>query len=1251
MLLQLLQQGLALATEGLKHVSTWSAHIQELHSWKLSNHQPQPLRRVNVKQVIESPRDHSLRQQYSPQSSPARAPAQEDELNATPQRQQQTLLAQPSSKSPTNVALDLVLEQQGADTHLASQTQLDQNAGSPSRSVADQQAATYSAEQITTHLQQLSPSQRLAQSSALKAALAAAAASSPVPASHTLTISGADPALRDDSHVATADLFASPAAQAARAYASPEPSPTYASQLNVVESASSPAATLTVEAAASPVSPQSVKHTQTVGAQPVFALPAARAAPIVPAQIQQSPPVPIVSRDVGIVSVSQGIVGPTLVPAPANIMLQQTAVQPPPTVEAVNVDRSLKPPLGTQPVPAAPVPRPAGAFSYTAPLVVPSTAPASADRYIPAVGYSPSRARVARDPPADAAMGHVRKQSFAANALDRWPAVPAVPALQRQEVPSNSNTAAAPLPTASTSTDESAHTQVSGEITAASNGAVYGPGVTSRPLTGPASAAPDQIVATASPQPAAAPQAVQFQAPADIPSSAVEQAIIVEPVGVPAAPPMTSPPKSNSNKLRNATGVCDIVPAISVAVAQVPGPGGSTPERAELELGTDGTVLKDGAFANGAPTMTPVGEGSISEALLEGPDEGHLADPEAERLHSSAALDSDSDAWTDADSDDSPTGHEAGPVCEGVETNSDAWSESVASEPDSPVANSHAATTGPQSTKRSRFGKLLSRAKGPGAASASEQPQQPLVAESAAHSIAPADAEMTSSATAAAPAHRSMRSRLFGRTKQQDPSAGLPVMQNDDLGTLQEESDEGFSNAAADFGEHAQNSIPMPDAVVHDSSLGIYDNASQDSVPAALALPSSALLSGALSATSTLGQAKPAEEAEVDPLSSLFEDRVWSPRLQPPSVMTPATAEADTASHPQQHLQPMTPMYGEFDPLTATIEDYHAYHSSQEQQAAPPLGFQDAEQPQRALVADAAAPPRKTRSMPRLFKLRKSAKPGGSPTAGVASDTELTEDTAIGEDAVQLTPEEPRPSTVDSNANQTAAVSKPRSKKPFSLLRKHSKGNAHAAEMTQQQQQLAAETVGNPNAALPALAGGIDDPTGQQSTVETVSLTDRDPEQVHHANTQLGLSAGLPSTFGSFMAAAPRAPAEAVSDSPHKLTSPSPDLVEARSYQVRLRLSLHWSLSVWSAVLLPMHAAQTAAGLEVHDHCLASLASLRLTKSADLLVVCNRTTRSRKLLLGSRHLFGHRLKLTRRSVIIFPSLVCNDESNQMQHRH
>jgi len=1180
-LLQLLQQGLVLATEGLKHVSTWSAHIQELHSWKLSNHQPQPLRRVNVKQVMESPRDHSLRQQYSPQSSPARASTQQDELLATPQRQQQMLLTQQSFQTPINVASDL--EQQAADTHLAAQTQLDQTAESPSRSVADQQAAAYSAEQITTHLQQLSPSQRLAQSSALKAALAAAAASSPAPSSHTLTISGADPALREASHVTTAELFASPVAQAARVYVSPEPSPTHAAQLNVVESASSPAATLTVEAAASPVSPQTVTQTQTVGLQPVFALPAARAAPMVPAQMQQSIPVPILSRDVGIVSVSQGIPGPMLMPAPVSMMLQQTAVQPPPTVVSVSADRSLKPPLGTQPVPAVPVLRPAGAFSYTAPPIVPSTAPASADRYIPAVGFSPSRARVARDPPADAEMGHVRKQSFAAN---QWAAVPAAP---RQEVPSNSSSAAAPLPTASTSTDESAHTQVISVTTAASSGAVYGPGVTSRPLTSSASAAPHLAVTIANPQPATAPQAIQPQAPAGIPSSATEQVIIAESVGVPAAPPVTSPPKRNSDKLRNATGVCDTVPAIPVAVAQVPGPSVSIPERTQQGLITDGPVLKDGAYTVGGQTMTSTGEGSTPEALLEGPDEGNLAGPEAEGLHSSAALDSDSDAWTDADSDDSPTGQAAGPVCEGVETNSDAWSDSIASEPDSPVANSQIATTGPQPAKRSRFGKLLSRAKRPGAASAPEQPQQPLVVESAADSAAPADAQMTSSATAAAPAHRSMRSRLFGRTKQQDASAGLPVVQNDDVGTLQEEPDEGFSSAAADSGEYAQNSIPMPDAVAHDSSLGIHDGESQESMPAAFTFPTSALPSGALSATPILSQPKPAQEAELDPLSSLFEDRVWTSRLQLPSVMTAATAEADTASHQQQHLHAVTPVYGEFDPLTATLDDYHAYQSSQEQQAVPPLGFPDAQQPQEALVADAAAQPRKMRSIPRLFKLRKSAKPGGSPTAGPASDTEPTEATAMGEDAAQLTSEEPGPSAVDSNVTQTAAASRARSKKPFSLLRKHSKGNACAAEMAQQQQHLAAETAGNPNAALPALAGSIDEPTGQQSTVERVPLTAKDPEEVLHVNTQLGLSAGLPSTFGSFMAAAPRAPAEAVSGSPHKLPLPSLDLAQAPPYQVSLKLSFDWSLSVSLAVLLPMHAAQTAAGLNINDQSLASL--------------------------------------------------------------
>ena len=584
----------------------------------------------------------------------------------------------------------------------------------------------------------------------------------------------------------------------------------------------------------------------------------------------------------------------------------------------------------------------------------------------------------------------------------------------------------------------------------------------------------------------------------------------------------------------------------------------------QQELITDGTVLKVGAYTVGDPTLTPVSEGSTPEALLEGPDEGNLADPEAEG-HGSAALDSDSDAWTDADSDDSPAGHEAGPVCEGVETNSDAWSDSIASEPDSPVANSQAATTGPQPAKRSRFGKLLSRAKGPGAASAPAQPQQPLVTESAADSAAPADAQMTSSATAAAPAHRSMRSRLFGRAKQQDSSAGLPVVQSDDMGTLEEESDEGFSSAAADSGEYAQNSIPMPDPVAHDSSSGVYGDAPQESMPAAFAFPSSVLPSGALSATPILSQTKPAEEAELDPLSSLFEDRVWSPRLQSPSVMTAATAEADTASHQQQHLHPVTPVYGEFDPLTATLDDYHAYQSSKEQQAAPPLGFQGAQQPQEALVADAAAQPRKTRSMPRLFKLRKSAKPSGSPTAGPASDAELTEAPAMGEDAAQLTPEEPAPSVVDSNVTQTAAASRARSKKPFSLLRKHSKGSAHAAEMVQQQQQLAAETLGHSNgisASPPALVGSINEPVGQQSTVERVPFTDKDPEEVLHVNTQLGLSAGLPSTFGSFMAAAPRAPAEAVSGSPRKLPLPRPDLAQLPPYQVRLKLSFDWSLSV-----------------------------------------------------------------------------------------
>lgn len=60
---------------------------------------------------------------------------------------------------------------------------------------------------------------------------------------------------------------------------------------------------------------------------------------------------------------------------------------------------------------------------------------ASRDAYIPAVAFSPARTRVSRDLPADAELGHVRKSSFAANALDQWPATGSAAATRRELEP------------------------------------------------------------------------------------------------------------------------------------------------------------------------------------------------------------------------------------------------------------------------------------------------------------------------------------------------------------------------------------------------------------------------------------------------------------------------------------------------------------------------------------------------------------------------------------------------------------------------------------------------------------------------------------------------------------------------------------------------------------------------------------------------------------------------------------------------
>ena len=194
-LLQLLQQGLLLATEGLKNLSSWSAHLRELHSWKLSQTQPTPLRRVNVRpatsgRVPQSPRqaqtgalggqwgapppyfpaapelDQSLRQQFAHQDS-----MQTDEStpnHMTTSLQQHAMLAQGVS---SQLELYPVLPQgyQQGPTHMTASPQM--VPGQSSASLATSEAA--SADCGGT-LQQRLPSQRQAQPSTLFAAVAAA---------------------------------------------------------------------------------------------------------------------------------------------------------------------------------------------------------------------------------------------------------------------------------------------------------------------------------------------------------------------------------------------------------------------------------------------------------------------------------------------------------------------------------------------------------------------------------------------------------------------------------------------------------------------------------------------------------------------------------------------------------------------------------------------------------------------------------------------------------------------------------------------------------------------------------------------------------------------------------------------------------------------------------------------------------------------------------------------------------------------
>lgn len=157
--------------------------------------------------------------------------------------------------------------------------------------------------------------------------------------------------------------------------------------------------------------------------QPPPAVPIAYNAAVTAAQQTSAPPIVLqpTSATMPVQSMQQTVMHPAPV-APAPVAVAPAPVyQLPPQLQAIPMPAAMQ----TLSAPSQPLyPRPVGAFSYTAPAAGLNVT--SRDAYLPAVAYSPARTRVSRDVPVDAELGHIRKSSFAANALEQWSAAPSV---------------------------------------------------------------------------------------------------------------------------------------------------------------------------------------------------------------------------------------------------------------------------------------------------------------------------------------------------------------------------------------------------------------------------------------------------------------------------------------------------------------------------------------------------------------------------------------------------------------------------------------------------------------------------------------------------------------------------------------------------------------------------------------------------------------------------------------------------------
>ena len=364
---------------------------------------------------------------------------------------------------------------------------------------------------------------------------------------------------------------------------------------------------------------------------------------------------------------------------------------------------------------------------------------------------------------------------------------------------------------------------------------------------------------------------------------------------------------------------------------------------------------------------------------------------------------------------------------------------------------------------------------------------------------------------------------------------------------------------------------------------------------AAVVTPSSTLLttsSTAITYPTPLNEA--AEQAGVDPLSHCFEERMITARQEPSCVKLMDNSESKLPStlqpwgvskgvdrgvtapeHMSRAASPSLSDHGSFDPLTATFEEFEAFNRSQEKhlnhlpeqlQAQLPdqstaLSHQQLPQQQQPPAAGTSAQPRKTRSIPRIFRLRKTGSTADISStsieaAAAASGEQPTE--AAGEPVPLSTGEmepiqaegTPQGTSQVSNTNQGIALPKTRSK-PFGLLRKRSKGTAQTLSSQQPPPATPAPSeAADPSAPLPE--DGMGGHTPQHGLLEgppKPPLGDKGAGAPQHVNTVLALSAGLTDTFGGFMAASPAASPRESPNGPRLIPEYSHDS-EVKSDQV-----------------------------------------------------------------------------------------------------